>query len=252
MSARACSAIAALLLCAAAGCATSSPATGTALVPGYKTIFGLAPLKPGTQLGLLDVYLQNRSHSPITIDSVRGMGRGLGTIIKVVEVKIAPARGVDGKAVPDGVGGGAYETDPPVMWTGPGKCNEELLVRLHGFQLAAGGLARVWIVVQAARPGRFAVTGHLVRYTQGGTLYQKLVPEGYHGSISRTARFIPIDWSEARCLKIIKTRVLPGQHVHKPLSATAPTFRLTTPRPLDAHKAVLRDLGARAYGGVAR
>ncbi|MGI9006696.1 MAG: hypothetical protein ACR2FU_10970 [Streptosporangiaceae bacterium] len=83
----------ALLLCAAAGCAASSPAPGTILVPGYRTSSGLAPLKPGTQLGLLDVYLQNRSRSPITIDSVSGVGRGLGTVIKVVEVKIAPARG---------------------------------------------------------------------------------------------------------------------------------------------------------------
>jgi hypothetical protein len=216
MSARAYSAVAALVLCAAAGCAASSPATGTALVPGYKNSYGLAPLKPGTQLGLLDIYLQNRSQSPITIDSVRGIGRGLGTVIKVAEVKIAPARGAGGKVTPDGVGGGAYATDPPVMWTGPGKCNKEQLVPLHGFRLPPAGLARVWIIVQAARPGRFAITGHLVRYTQGGTPYQQLVPTGYEGLVSRTAPFIPIDWSEARCLKIRKTRVLPGQHVHNP------------------------------------
>jgi hypothetical protein len=54
--------------------------------------------------------------------------------------------------VPDGVGRDAYATDPPVSWAGPGRCNEEMLVTLHGFRLAAGGLARVWIVVQAARP----------------------------------------------------------------------------------------------------
>jgi hypothetical protein len=206
--------MAVLVLCAAASCGTSSPA-GTALAPGYRTIFGLAPLKPGTQLGLLDVYLQNRSRSPIMINSVTGVGRGLGTVIKVVEVKIAPARGAGGKSVADGVGGGAYATDPPVSWTGPGHCDEERLVRLRGFRLAAGGLARVWIVVQAAEPGRFAISGHLVRYTQAGTLHQQLIPEGYQGSVSRTAPFIPIDWSEARCLKITKTRVLPGQHVRK-------------------------------------
>src|SRR5215467_12163525 len=198
MPARVRSVMAALLVCAAASCGTSSPAGGTALVPGYRTISGLAPLRPGTQLGLLVVYLQNRSRSPITINSVRGLGRGLGA---------------DSKAVPDGVPGGAYQTDPPVFWTGPGACNEERLVRLRGFRLAAGGLARVWIVVQAARPGRFAISGHLVRYTRGGTAYQQLIPEGYRGSVSRTARFIPIDWSEARCLKITKTRVLPGQRV---------------------------------------
>jgi hypothetical protein len=207
------SVMAALLVCAAAGCGTPSPTAGTALVPGSRMISGLAPLRPGTQLGLLVVYLQNRSRSPITVNSLRGVGRGLGTVIKVVEVKIAPARGTGGKAVPDGVPGGAYQTDPPVLRTGPGKCSEELLVRLRGFRLAAGGLARVWIVVQAAQPGRYAISGHLVRYTQAGTVYQQLIPEGYQGSVSRTARFIPIDRSEARCLKSTTTRMLPGQHL---------------------------------------
>jgi hypothetical protein len=216
MAARAYSAMAALLFCAAAGCAASPAPAGTALVPGYRTMSGLAPLKPGTQLGLLDVYLQNRSRLPITIDSVTGVGRGLGTVVKVAEVKIAPARRADGQAIADGVGGGAYATDPPVMWTGPGKCDEGVLVDLHGFRLPARSLARVWIVVQAARPGRFAITGHLVRYTQQGRLYRQLIPEGYRGTVSRTAPFIPIDWSEARCLKTTEPRVLPGQHVHRP------------------------------------
>jgi len=136
-----------------------------------------------------------------------------------VEVKIAPARGADGKVTPDGLPGGAYETDPPVEWTGPGECNQELLVPLHGFRLAAGGLARVWIVVQAARPGRFAITGHLVRYTQAGTRYRQLIPTGYQGSVSRTAPFTPIYWAQARCLKLMKPRVLPGQHLHQPQPA---------------------------------
>jgi len=92
------------------------------------------------------------------------------------------------------VGGGAYETDPPVIWAGPGRCDQELLVRLRGFRLAAHSLARVWMVVQAARPGRFAITGHLVRYSQAGTRYQQLIPEGYQGTVRRTAPFIPICW----------------------------------------------------------
>ncbi len=67
-------------------------------------------------------------------------------------------------------------------------------MRLRGFRLAAHSLARVWMVVQAARPGRFAITGHLVRYSQAGTRYQQLIPEGYQGTVRRTAPFIPICW----------------------------------------------------------
>jgi hypothetical protein len=74
----------------------------------------------------------------------------------------------------------------------------------------------VWVVVQAARPGRFAVTGHLVRYTQGGTLYQQLIPTGYKGLVSRTAPFIAVWWAQTRCLKSTKTRLLRGQYVRKP------------------------------------
>jgi hypothetical protein len=162
VSVRAYTAIAAVLLCAAMGCTTSAPPTGTALVSGATTSYGLAPLKPGTQLGLLDVDLVNRSHSSIRLESISGVGRGLGTVIRVVEVKIAPAHGNGSKDVP----GGAYETDPPVFWVRKGTCLKQALVPIHGFRLAAGGLARVWIVVQAARPGRFAVTGHIARYSK--------------------------------------------------------------------------------------
>jgi hypothetical protein len=167
----------------------------------------------GSQLGLLDVDLVNRSHSPITLESIRGIGRGLGTVIRVVEVKIAPAHGNGSTDVP----GGAYETDPPVYWAGEGTCAKQTMVPLHGFRLEPGGLARVWIVVQAARPGRFAVTGHIVRYAQDGTPYRQLVPTGYTGSVSRTARFLPIYWAQARCVKSMKPRLLHGQYVRNPL-----------------------------------
>jgi hypothetical protein len=213
VSVRAYTAMTAVLLCAAVGCTTSAPPTGAALVRGATTSYGLAPLKPGTQLGLLDVDLVNRSHSPITLVSISGIGRGLGTVIRVVEVKIAPAHGNGSKDAP----GGAYETDPPVYWVGKGTCLKQAMVPLHGFRLAPGALARVWIVVQAARPGRFAVTGHVVRYAQGRTLYRQLIPTGYTGSVTRTAKFIPIWWSHARCLKILKPRLLHGQYLHNPL-----------------------------------
>jgi len=196
----------------AVGCGSPSPGTGTALITGAVTTYGLAPLKPGTQLGLLDVDLVNRSHLPITLDSVTGTGHGLGTVIRVVEVKIAPAHGNGSTDTP----GGGYETDPPVWWVGHGTCLKQAMVPLHGFRLAPHGLARVWIVVQAARPGRFVITGHLVRYTQGGTFYQQLIPTGYHGTVSRSAQFIPVWRAQARCLKSTDARLLQGQYVRKP------------------------------------
>ena len=90
MSAAAYSAMVALLLCAAAGCTSSSPQSERHWFR-YRMTSGLAPLKPGTQLGLLDIYLQSPSRSPITLGSVRGIGRGLGTVIKVIEAKSVPS-----------------------------------------------------------------------------------------------------------------------------------------------------------------
>jgi hypothetical protein len=81
-----------------AACSSSGTRTGSALVPGYGMIFGLAPIRPGTELGLLYVGLTNRSHSPVTVTSVTSVGRGIGSVVKIVQVKIAPAD--DNKGVP--------------------------------------------------------------------------------------------------------------------------------------------------------
>jgi hypothetical protein len=194
------------------GSPASSFPTGAALDPGYAMLYGLAPLKPGTQLGLLDVDLLNRGNAAITLDSVSGIGRGLGTTIKVVEVKIAPS-----EAGNKGTTGGAFEVDPPVyFWKPTNSCGRQVLLRLRGFRLAAGALARVWIVIQAARPGRFSVGTHLIRYSVNGTEYQQPIPTGYKGTVSRKAPFLPIDPSEARCIKSMHPRLLRGQFVHKP------------------------------------
>jgi hypothetical protein len=71
-------------------------------------------------------------------------------------------------------------------------CGKQVLVPVHGFRLVPGALARVWTVLQAAHPGKFRITGHIVRYLQNGISYQELIPTGYQGSVSRTAPFIAV------------------------------------------------------------
>jgi hypothetical protein len=61
-------------------------ANGQALAPGSTHIDGLAP---GDQIGALFVDLENRSASPLRLDSVSFTGQGVGTVVRVVEVKIA-------------------------------------------------------------------------------------------------------------------------------------------------------------------
>lgn len=197
-------AAAAVLAICLAGCAGANVRIGRSLSRGNTSWGGLAPLKPGFQLGIVAAYLHNRSHSPLTIDSIGIPGQGIGTVIRIVQVKIAPYETGD-KAVP----GGAYETDPPISDWG-GTCRRQVLLAVHGYRLAAGAYARVWIVIQAKHPGQFFVHNHLIRYSQNGVRYQQSLPEGYRGTVTFHAPYLGIDPMEARCLGNVPTTILKG------------------------------------------
>lgn len=188
---------------AAAGCTGTGTPAGTALDPGYSTIWGTAPRRPGDQLGLLDVALRNRSRSPLTINSVTIPGRGVGTVIRVIEVKIAPDL-----APAKAVVGGAYETDPPVYFIG--WCRRQVLRPVHGYRLAPGAQARLWEVFDYVRPGRFAIRKHIITYTQNGTRYQQTIPTGYNGSVAPHAKYLLPDPPQARCVSSMRARFLPN------------------------------------------
>lgn len=200
-----------LLLVIAAGtvlaaCSGTSPQTGTALNPGYRTIFGTAPLRPGDQLGMLDVGLWNHSHQPLTITSITVSGRGVGSVIRIAEVKIAPDLPLS-----TAVTGGAYETDPPVEYIGleyTGHCIRQVLRPVHGYKLAPGAKARVWVVIEYQHPGRFAIREHIIHYTQNGSRYQEAIPTGYTGSAAPDAKYLPPTSWQARCVKPMGARFL--------------------------------------------
>jgi len=185
-------------------CSSGGTATGHALNPGFTYTDGLAPIRPGDQVGMLVVDLKNRSALPLVLDKVSFTGQGLGTVVRVVEVKLAP--NVSGN---HSVPGGAYQTDPPVDWWPPTRsCGKQLLAPLKGYRLAAGAIARVWVVFEAHDTGRFLV-GHIMHYTQNGTRYQQRIPEFVKGTVALRAPRIPMDPQEKRCVRPTKTRLLP-------------------------------------------
>ena len=187
-----------------AACSSGGIATGQALATGSTFIDGLAPIRPGDQIGTMFVDLKNRSASPLRLASVSFTGLGVGSVVRVVEVKVAP--NVNGnRSVP----GGAYRTDPPVNWWPPtASCGRQLLVPLQGYRLAARAIARVWVVFAAHGPGKFLV-GHIMHYTQKGTAYQQRIPEYVKGTAALHAPRIPMDPEEQRCIRSGNTRLLP-------------------------------------------
>jgi hypothetical protein len=195
----------------ASSCGGPGTAAGHALDPGALTTDLLAPLKPGDEVGMLFVDLDNTSNAPLTLQSVSFPGRGVGTFVRIVQVEIGPS--IAGKIPPSeitkGVPGGTYRTDPPVSWWPPTRtCGKQVLDPVRGYILPPRGIARVWVVLQATRAGRYRF-GHVLHYSQSGRQYQEVIQEVVHGRVAPDAPYIPVDSTEKTCLKKTKTRLLP-------------------------------------------
>lgn len=200
--------LAAALAVSVAACGSGDVPTGSAFGRGLANIeIDVRPLPPGAKLGFLFDYVQNGSGAPVTIDSARvERGLGIGTTVRMVQIEIAPVT-ADRHAVP----GGLYVTDPPVELFGPGwhgalGRHVQVLRPSAGYRVSPGARIRIWVVLQALRPGRYIVPAHVLYYTQHGTRYRQVLPLSYHGSVSTNARFPPVEHGEKGCLN--KTRLL--------------------------------------------
>jgi hypothetical protein len=185
-------ALAALTILLAVACTGGGIRHGDALRVGFGGGLGLKAFPVGEKLGYLDEILYNRSSSPITLSSVTFPGAG--KVLRTLEVKIAPA--TPGSP---GVGGGRYETDPPVT-KGPHGCIVETLKPVRGYRLAPHALARIWVVFQAIRAGRYKITRHIVTYTQDGVRYQQSPPQGYEGVVTKNGTHLTPASYEKPCL----------------------------------------------------
>ncbi|HLX50703.1 MAG TPA: hypothetical protein VKS82_20430 [Streptosporangiaceae bacterium] len=172
---------------------------------------GIRALPPGARLGVLNLAFYNHSGAPLTITNVTITGRGIGTVARVTEVKIAPAHYDPG---------GLYVTDPPVFHfprssrLGPAGCNVQALLPPHGYTLPPGNdhgfhNLYIWAVVQMIRPGTFHSLGSTVYYTQQGTPYRDFVALGFDGSVARHAAW-PVIFNEKGCVD--KTHLLDPGH----------------------------------------
>ena len=194
-----------------AGCGTGGVQVGHELKQNYQVSTGDEPFRPGAELGLLDVYLDNTSDSTLVLESVGIRGPGIGTVVRPVEVKIAPLRFGRRTYEMNAVPGGAYESDPPVF-DGGGRCRKQPLFPVKGYRMTPGSQVRIWIVVRGLRPGKWVIPNHVVYYKAGTTRYRQAIPLREYGSVAAHARYIPPDSLTAKCVRPEHAHFLPGHH----------------------------------------
>jgi hypothetical protein len=179
---------------AASGC-DGSPPKSFAYV--YGTGVGPNPLRAGWEYGYLYGDMNNVSHSVLTIDAVSLRGPGIGRVVDLSHVQIAPLiAGV--QATP----GGLYQTQPPVTMLA--SCHKQVLRPVRGYRMRPGAQARLWIVVRALRPGRWNIPRQVVTYTMNGSTYQHVFPLRYWGTVSLHARVYRVTATnpdEVQCVK---------------------------------------------------
>jgi hypothetical protein len=194
-----------------AGCSRGGFQAGHAFTHDFPISTGAKPIRPGTEIGLLDLYLDNGTSSTVVINSIGISGPGAGTVIRPVKVEIAPLRfgrrNYEKNAVPSAL----YSTDPPVFFYGR-KCHKQALFPAKGYRMTPGSQVRVWIVLRALRPGKWVIPDHVVNYAADGTRYRQVIPLREHGSVAAHATYIPPDWAEAKCVGPEKASFLPGYH----------------------------------------
>ena len=183
---------------------------GTAFRPDYGTVIGSPPIRPGTEMGWLYVYLDDASKSTLVMNSVGISGLGVGTVVRVAALYIAPLRtGYHNYHIMDATPGGTYMTSPPVNIGGRG-CHKQALFPVAGYQMQPGSQVRIYIVLGALRPGKYSVPSEHIYYTIRGVKYRQSTPIRLQGSVAERAPSLRVDPAEAVCVKPSGARLLPG------------------------------------------
>jgi hypothetical protein len=173
---------AAVLLLLITVVACGGQATGTALANRSVDQDGVITIRVGTEIGFNGVWLDNTSRVPITIDSVKLIGSGAGTVVRQEQTQIA----ISGpRSVPVSV----YAENPPVARTTRG-CVTQVLRPLVGYRLLPGKFVTLWTILLGIRSGRYNISRHMITYTQNGSRYQQTITQGFHGTVSGHAPLV--------------------------------------------------------------
>jgi hypothetical protein len=153
------------------------------------------PIPVGEEWVTLLASMRNGSDLPVTLESVDVSGEGLGTVVDVLSIRIAP-RQSEGGTVP----GGTYSTYPPA-WVEGGRCIAVDPQRVRGRMIRPGGYPRIMLHLRATRPGSFRISEYVVRYRQGLRVFEERLPQRFRGKVAAAAeeQFTPYP-EERRCV----------------------------------------------------
>jgi len=200
---------AAITTLAVGGCTSGGQTDSTAFQQAYPTSIGAKPIRPGAEIGLLYVYLKNISDSTVIINSIGIDGPGIGSVVRPVQISMAPLRFGWSDYEANSVGGALYSVNPPAFLEG-GACRVQALFPVQRFRMAPGSEARVWIILRALQPGRWIIPTHYVNYTLNGKRHSEGINIRAWGSVSMSAKYIPPYYAMAKCVGRTSAKFLSG------------------------------------------
>ena len=195
------------MLLASAGCQESETRAGTALAEGNKQYY-TQPIRTGQQFGLMVGFLRNVAGDPITVRAVAfGGAVGITRVLQVTDTYIAPLPRKPGAT--DFTPGGLWRTFPPAMrLPGQSRCNVQRLEPVDGFVLEPDAEARVLILFDPVRPGRFRFDSHVITYELDGQTFRQALTVGMRGTVSDSNPGVSLSDSQRACLH--HTTLLPS------------------------------------------
>jgi hypothetical protein len=145
----------------------------------------------------MNATLHNTSSSPLTLRRISVTGLGVGSVIKIILMKIGPvAPATDPAAYTTG---GVFRMYPPAQER-QGKCYVQKLVAVDGYVLQPDAVTRVLLLTQAVSPGPFLFRGVTVEYDQSGKRVTELVDFGQRGSVVTGGKVKPrLTAGDLRC-----------------------------------------------------
>lgn len=199
-----------------AGASANTNPNGTALLDGGNGYsLGFVPFQSGSRVGAIYVPLINESDAVVILRTAEATGEGLGKILEIEDVKVAPSSGDDTAPLR------AYATDPPTTvigrfcprvvvecrkilskggaWHGR-NCAVARLWPLDGYLMEPGEQVHLWQVLHYLSPGSYDLTGFRITYeTSDGRLVSQHIPFGFYGDVTERGPTPEVHGGEGRC-----------------------------------------------------